>query len=190
MEVEYRSCECVGFPLYRVGSDMSIWSRWTKGRARVTNSWHRRKWRVRPDGRKFVTLCSGTRHENFLASRLILWCFKGPPPDGKPECRHLDANPENDSPDNLAWGDRRDQYDDMVRCGTFRHGTPDNRGERCGAAKLTEADIPAIRARLRTGHSRRRVATAYGVARQTIDDIANKVTWTCVPEIITDPFAD
>jgi hypothetical protein len=51
------------------------------------------------------------------------------------------------------------------------------RGERNGRARLTEADVRAIRARLAHGHSHTSVADAFGVHSKTIYQLAYGLTW-------------
>jgi len=41
-----------------------------------------------------------------LVSRLVAFAFHGLPPSNKPECMHLDDNPQNNAPSNLRWGSR------------------------------------------------------------------------------------
>ena len=55
------------------------------------------------------------------------------------------------------------------------------KGSSVVTAKLTEADIPPIRARLAGGESHRSIASAYGVNRDTIGAIARREAWLHVP---------
>src|SRR5688572_24881149 len=48
---------------------------------------------------------------------LVLTAFVGPRPPGL-VCRHLDGNPENNIPDNLAWGTSSQNKYDSIRHGT------------------------------------------------------------------------
>lgn len=48
-------------------------------------------------------------------SRLILEAHAGPPPSGKPLCRHLNDRPLDNRPSNLAWGDHADNMADLRR---------------------------------------------------------------------------
>ena len=177
--MDFKSCSVVGFPLYRVGADCSVWSLWTRGKSTVGNVWRQLKPRCRKDSRKIVTLIAGDgSSKTFLVARLMLYCFKGPPSSDKPECRHLNGNPADDRPENLEWGNRVEQYEDMVRHGTFRYITPDNRGENCGAAKLTEAMVKSIREEVKTTKiTHQALAFQYGVSRQTISDAVSGRTW-------------
>src|SRR4051794_27959189 len=51
-----------------------------------------------------------------------------------------------------------------------------------GKAKLTEADIPVIRARLRAGEKWRDIAASYGISCGTLSSILRGVTWAHVPD--------
>lgn len=44
----------------------------------------------------------------FLVSRLVCAAFHGPAPADKPICMHLDEDPSNNVPKNLAWGTQRE----------------------------------------------------------------------------------
>jgi hypothetical protein len=46
---------------------------------------------------------------------LVALAYHGPPPFPDALVRHLDGNPRNNRPENLAWGTRRENYDDLLR---------------------------------------------------------------------------
>lgn len=81
-----------------------------------------------------------------------------------------DRSGSRTKPESLARGDRN---------GT--HTKPDRvaRGERQGSAKLTEADVRAIRAA--NGLLQREIASMYGVSHNLIGLIRRRVIWTHVP---------
>jgi hypothetical protein len=70
--------------------------------------------------------------------RLVLEAFVGPCPDGM-QCAHGDGDTSNNRLGNLRWTTDSDNKADKIL-----HGTA-SVGERNGAAKLSEADIQAIR---------------------------------------------
>ena len=58
----------------------------------------------------------------FKRGQLVLLAFVGPPPsDEEANARHLNDNPEQNWPSNLAWGTSKDNHNDGVRNG--RHST-------------------------------------------------------------------
>ncbi|WP_407727348.1 hypothetical protein [Paludisphaera rhizosphaerae] len=83
------------------------------------------------------------------------------------ECRHLDGVKTHNQPCNLMWGTRAENVADAVRHGT--HGAPF--GERHGAAKLKQADIPEILRMRREGMSLRAIGRKFGVAHPAIGRI-------------------
>jgi hypothetical protein len=95
---------------------------------------------------------------------LVLEAFVGARPPGMEGC-HNDGNPANNRLDNLRWGTLSSNRIDMLK-----HGT-------AGSAKLVEADIPAIWARLVAGESVPSIARTYGVGGGTIFSIKHGKTW-------------
>lgn len=120
---------------------------------------------------QFVHLCRDGFEEKFYVHRLVLTVFKGPCPIGL-ECRHLDGNATNNHLNNLVWGTSLENNHDRIR-----HGT-DNRGERCGSAKLTETDIRTIRSMKYYRGFDAKIAKQYGVSRETIGEIRRYDTWS------------
>ena len=81
------------------------------------------------------------------------------------------GNSDN-SLENLYWGTHRQNNGvDKVRDGTS------NRGERCGTAKLKEADIYGIRELHSTGMLQREIADFFGVSQSVISHILRGKTW-------------
>ena len=112
------------------------------------------------------------RGKRMYIHRLVLEAFAGAAPSGQ-EARHLDGNRGNPCLDNLQWGSRSENNGDRVQ-----HGTS-NRGERSGTAKLTEAEVAAIRGRYIPRKVPQRVlALEYGVGLATINKIVHRRTWT------------
>jgi hypothetical protein len=74
--------------------------------------------------------------------RLVLLAFHGERPFEGAQCRHLDGDPTNNRPTNLAWGSARDNLEDAIRHGTaicLRRGVSHPRG------RLSDNDVRIIR---------------------------------------------
>lgn len=104
------------------------------------------------------------------AHRLVLETFVGPKPSGH-ECRHLDGNRANNNVSNLRWGTHRENTDDRAR-----HGR-DQVGARHWKAKLTDAQVRAIRRRIDAGENISAVGRDYGITPQTAWHIGKRNTW-------------
>jgi DNA invertase Pin-like site-specific DNA recombinase len=83
---------------------------------------------------------------------------------------HKDHQRDNCREDNLYWGTRQNNADDMVTAGRQAHNKPN--------AKLTEQDVLEIR-RLNSeeGIIAERLATRFGIKACTVSNILNRKTW-------------
>lgn len=106
--------------------------------------------------------------------RLVCEAFHGPAPADKPLALHRDGNRMNNVPENLYWGDHRDNVSDA-----FRHGTHYvAAGEEHGMSRLTWDQVEAIRSEYAAGGvSQRALAGKYGVSHFSIYSIARGRTW-------------
>jgi hypothetical protein len=108
----------------------------------------------------------------WMIQYLVLLAFVGPRPKNY-ECCHGDGVKTNNYLSNLRWdtsvGNKRDN---------MLHGV-DNRGERCGSAKLTREQVLEIRTRLKDKEKEHAVKLAeeYGVSIATIRDVHSRRTW-------------
>lgn len=114
-----------------------------------------------------ATLTRAGRETLFQVHALVLRAFRGPPTPGQ-ECRHLDGNSTNCALSNLAWGTHLENIRDK-----YRHGTMP-RGETASTAKLTEAQVKAVR---ESPLGCVRAAEAFGVSRSCIKAIRRGITW-------------
>lgn len=108
---------------------------------------------------------------------LICEAFIGPRPEGM-DCCHGNGKPQDNRLENLRWGTRRQNYEDMLRHGTARNVLP---GEDHVLAKLKSDHVLAIREKY-TGR-RGQIAEfsrRYGVHPQTISDMLKEKTWKCL----------
>lgn len=110
----------------------------------------------------------------------ISWIIaNGPIPTGL-VVRHRCDNPPCVRPDHLELGTVRDNCRDMWERGNPQ--IPHLRGSKQNGAKLTEAQIPAIRAARTAGMSVRVLAEQYGVSMSTIYKIGQGKRWQHLDE--------
>jgi hypothetical protein len=117
--------------------------------------------------RPFLGLWKNNKIKIFKPHTLVLTAFIGPRPQGM-ECCHNNGNPFDNRLENLRWDTPRNNQLDRAK-----HGTS-NRGERCAAAKLTEAQVRAI---LTDTRLQRIIAAEYGVLQNTISRIKSGKRW-------------
>lgn len=115
------------------------------------------------------------------AHRVAYWLFRGPIPSGYSVCHHCD-NPPCVNPHHLFIGTHLDNVQDCIRKGrlyplNLLHRGYSSKGEKNGAAKLTAADVIAIRSRCAQGESARSVAKVYGLNHRTVNRIIKRITW-------------
>lgn len=115
----------------------------------------------------------GGARVNRAVHRLVAETFLGPRPADS-QIRHLNGNRTDNRVDNLAWGTAAENAADRDTHGTTA------RGARNGYARLSEGDIPPIRALLRGSMSQREVARRYGVSQSAIYSINAGRTWSHV----------
>lgn len=137
------------------------------------------------DGRVFRELAASPSDGGYATVKLgkttlrrhVLVCemHHGPRPPGM-EVRHLDGDPTNDSPENLAWGTRHDNMLDVARHGRVN-----------GPAKLTWPEALEIRRRAAAGERQKDLAVEFGVTAQTINDIHRGRAWVKPPPDPTPP---
>lgn len=124
-----------------------------------------------PNGYLTVRLHTrGRIRETVYIHRLVAAAFHGPCPAGQ-EVRHLDGNRLNNAAANLTYGTRKENHADKRVHGTMA------RGETVSAAKLTEAQVLAIRAAAAVGAPQRHIASVYGVKQSTVSHIVNRKGW-------------
>lgn len=119
-------------------------------------------------------------HHHAYAHRMSYELAFGPIQDGMDVCHRCD-NPPCVNPAHLFVGTRIDNVRDMVVKGRGRMGQYPRTARQSGSARwnarLTEADIPLIRARLAAGERYKPIGAAFGVHDRTIADIARGLTW-------------
>lgn len=129
------------------------------------------EWQGARDKNGYGTLRSGGRDHK--AHRLAYENANGAIPDGRLVCHSCD-NPACCNPAHLFLGTSADNTRDMVTKGRSL------RGSRSHNAKLTESDIPKIRALLASGISQQAIGSAFGVVQTVISRIHLRTTWSHV----------
>jgi hypothetical protein len=101
-------------------------------------------------------------------SSIICEAFHGPRPPGN-VCRHLDGNPVNDVPSNLAWGTQSQNCMDK-----HAHGTAQI-GERSGANTIPESVVRYMKAH--PEESVCSIARRFNVGRRGLAHAKTGKTW-------------
>lgn len=158
--------------------DGSIWSSRKSGPARGKKPWVKLKPYALRHGHLVVAIKPSGKKR--LVHHLILETFVGPCPPGM-ECRHFpDRNPANNRLNNIQWGTNEENHADRII-----HGTS-NRGEQCGASKLTEEQVRSIRSMSKGEWGwQSKLASELGITPASLCDIIKFRTW----KHVTDPFA-
>lgn len=118
-------------------------------------------------------------HRSSLAHRVSWSLANGPIPDGLCVLHRCDVR-TCVNPAHLFLGTFADNMADMVAKGRARNNPAC--GSRCKFARLNEDRVRAIRlARRVDGLSFVELAKRFGVPRQTIGKVCNRVTWRHVP---------
>ena len=126
----------------------------------------------RSKGYKKYHLHKNGKGKTFIAGRLVLMAFVGPPPFDRAETCHNDGVRTNDHYSNLRWdsaaGNQRDRA---------RHGTKAGRlGEACHLARLSTAQVRTIRDAVRAGVPRKNLCVEYNISSGRISEIITRKT--------------
>lgn len=117
--------------------------------------------------------------QHMLAHRMAWIIFNGAIPAGLNVCHSCD-NRTCVNPKHLWIGTQAENIQDMVK--KRRGSTVRAVGERHGSAKLTAANVKAIRSAFRKGTTIRALANKYGVTWENIKSIVSRKTWRHVIE--------
>ena len=109
---------------------------------------------------------------------LVCRAFHGPPPTPSHIVAHSDGSRDNNVPSNLRWATHAENSADRAAHDTLC------RGERCGTAKLSDAQVRAIRQRYKPFcrlDGAAAIARDYGVSKGTISHIMQGRSWIYTP---------
>lgn len=127
---------------------------------------------LRKDGYLHVVLCIDRKGKNFLAHRLVCSAFHGPPPTRRHETAHRNGIKHDNRSRNLRWATPKENGEDNVRLGR------QPRGEAHGSARLTDAQVTAIRKRAAMGERHMDLSAEFGVSQSTVSVIVSRRRWT------------
>jgi predicted DNA-binding protein (UPF0251 family) len=147
----------------RATLEQRFWSKVKVGGPDECWDWQRSK---NPDGYGMFLL----RRRCVRAHRAAYELHYGVIPNGMVVCHRCDR-PACCNPAHLFLGTQVENIADMVRKGRQQ------RGERSGRAKLTAADVDAIRASFAAGETQQAIAKRYGVGGQHVSRIVHRETW-------------
>lgn len=107
-----------------------------------------------------------------MGHRLVALHFI-PNPNEYTDVCHNDGNPSNNTVENLRWDTHFNNQMDMRKHGTMQDG------EKCITAKLTMADVLAIKNAIANGPrgTSRRICEAYNISPAQISRIKNGHRW-------------
>lgn len=123
---------------------------------------------LRQDRDRYGYLHVMLNNKRYTVHTLVLTAFSGLRPDPTMLTRHLNNKRDDNRPENLVWGTPKENQDDRRV-----HGTTIS-GEQVHNAKLTQADVDAIRASTETQVA---LGKRYGVRQATISRIILKQAW-------------
>jgi hypothetical protein len=158
-----------GFDVSNLGRVRShVW--WRSGKTRPDRSYLPKL--RHPTRNKDGHLCLGVHvegvHSSHFVHTLVCTAFHGPRPDPELVCRHLDGNPENNKPGNLAWGTSEENVADAIRHGRRRSGAASS------CAALTEGDVAYILSSSATGTA---LSEELGVSQATVSRVRSGVRY-------------
>lgn len=80
---------------------------------------------VNKRGYQRVELCLGdSKKKPFTVHRIVMYAFKGVPPNGMDQINHIDGNKLNNHPDNLEWSNNSHNIKHAWATGLFKPNLP------------------------------------------------------------------
>jgi hypothetical protein len=125
---------------------------------------------VRTNGYLTVTIATNGKRKDFFIHRLVAENFLENP-DSLPVVNHKDGNKTNNNVSNLEWCTYKRNTQHALETGLMKTGEEHPR------AKLTEAQVKAIKEAIEKGVPCLKLAKIYNVASSTIDRIKRGKIW-------------
>lgn len=155
---------------YRAGSDGQIYSRTRyKGFGRKEYvDWYPLKGHRTKKGYQTISLCHNNQKVTRAAHRLVCMAFHGLPPIPSSQVRHLNGNPQDNKPTNLAWGTQAENWADRKAHGRGMTG------ENHPMAKLSDEDCGHLKWAIEKGLcSQRHAARVLGLSQAGVYHIVH-----------------
>jgi len=166
----------IGHPGYFARIDGQILSYWTQGPfARIGPDY--RVLRSSIAGRGYLKVQLKVSRNKFVTKyvhRVVCEAFHGEPKSPRNHVRHLDGNKRNNRPDNLCWGTRKENGEDIVRLGQS------TKGERNAMSKLSVTQVERIRKLCAAGIPQKQIAMSFGVSQSNVSMVNTGRTWNHV----------
>lgn len=174
-------------PLLRCLTDPAVLARFWKYVEPTSDCWLWRGAKHRQGYGSFFLARINAKHTTILAHRFMYQIIHGILPPELCVCHTCDM-PPCVNPAHLFTGTPAENNHDRARKGrtkanvglTMQH-MPERRarGSRQGSARLLDADVVRIRSLYQEGgHSHQQLAHEYGVAKNTIQKVLHRITWT------------
>lgn len=122
------------------------------------------------DGYKVVSLSVGGLPRRYYVHRLVALAFIGPCPQDH-IVNHIDGDRANPSAINLEYLSFQENGRHAAAIGVLP------RGEKHGAAKVTDAQVRKIRADYADGVAQSVLRRQYGLAQSTMHHLVHGITW-------------
>jgi len=149
------------------------------GRLRTTHYYNPRMDQRTKHGYLFVATQRRGKFTFTYVHTAVCSAFHGPRPSAKHVVRHLDGNPHNNEPVNLAWGTVAQNASDTVRHGRSARGT------RQPFAVLSDGVVLESRSRVAAGETIEAVARSLGVDGRVVGKAVAGEAWRHVGGPIT-----
>ena len=163
-----------GFPDYEVSSDGRV-RRLTPHKKKAFGPGYMVRLRLNQDGYQTCVLWTGSQQKTVLVHRLVCEAFHGAPLFSGAVAAHWNGQRADNRPENLRWATCKENTADSIR-----HGTKPL-GEKHPRAKVTAADVLAIRHLAKSLRDADIIGRRFGLSESNTKKIIHRVTWAHIP---------